>query len=243
MNWLRLQLLTARNYLKSIQYRAILRSNNKSLAENHFKFWSTLNHVNYEAFRVIENLMGQKPHKIVETGTSAWGTESTRFWDAYIRKYGGEFWSVDNRDEPRKRLRMQTSKRTHLVVDDSVNFLSSKEAQNATVLFLDSWDVDWANPQPAAIHGMKEFQAVAANLGPGTIMIVDDTPCELSYIPNQYVDTARDFLANEGVLPGKGAYIVQELSKANSASKIYHAYNIIYVLGENNGIPTGILQV
>ena len=59
----------------------------------------------------------------VETGTSAWGTDSTRLWDNYVTHYGGSFHSVDIRSEPARRLKGQVGKRTRLVTSDSVNFL------------------------------------------------------------------------------------------------------------------------
>jgi cephalosporin hydroxylase len=182
----------------------------------------------------IEALMNKKPHVIIETGTSAWGTESTRFWDAYIRKYGGELWGVDIRPEPKTRLKFQTSPRTHLIVGDSVEFLATTSVKNPTVVFLDSWDVDWSNPKPAAEHGLREFKSIFPKLQPGAFIFIDDTPLNLDYITDTSRARATEYLQDEGVLPGKGAEIVKILAKAE-IMPIFHRYSIIIDVHENLG--------
>jgi hypothetical protein len=41
-------------------------------------------------------------------------------------------------------------------------------------LYLDSFDVDFANPQPAAAHHLSELMAALNLLAPGSIVAVDD---------------------------------------------------------------------
>jgi hypothetical protein len=213
VNAIKLEVIIIRNILKTLYFNLVIRFSNKSLTENHFRFWSQKNHINFDAFAKIEELMGKNPQVIIETGTSAWGTESTRFWDAYIRKYGGELWSVDIRSEPKTRLRFQTSRRTHLIVADSVIFLESNIAKSPTIIFLDSWDVDWNNPEPAAEHGLKEFMSILTKLHSGTYLFVDDTPSKLDYIEQKSRMSATKYLPEEGVLPGKGAKVLLALEE------------------------------
>ncbi len=226
LNAIRLELIIARNILKSLYYNLRIHFSNKSLSENHFNYWSEPDHVNFAAFQKIESLMGGKPQVIIETGTSAWGTESTRFWDAYVRKYGGEVWSVDIRSEPKKRLKFQTSRRTHLTIGDSVEFLASDTVENPTIVFLDSWDVDWSNPKPAAVHGLKEFKSVLPKLQAGSYIFIDDSPSTLDYIAAINQDQANEYLREEGVLPGKGADVLKMLEKGG-VEPIFHKYSMI----------------
>ena len=228
MGKVRLNIITVRNIFKSFYYNTKIKFSKKTLAENHFAFWSSLEHVNYSAFKKIEELMGGKPQKIIETGTSAWGTESTRFWDSYIRKHGGELWSVDIREEPSQRLRHQTSNRTHLVVDDSIEFLNSHEVQGVTLVFLDSWDVDWTNPAPSAEHGYQEFLACKKNLNPGCLILIDDTPRTLDLIPNSDKSDAKEFLLQNEVLPGKGAFVSRDIDLYGKFKKIFHEYCVVF---------------
>ena len=229
---IKLGIIIVRNILKSRYVNLRIRFSKNTLSENHFKYWSQSDHINLEAFQKIETLMNKKPHVIIETGTSAWGTESTRFWDAYIRKYGGELWSVDIRSEPRARLKFQTSSRTNLIVGDSVNFLKNNGVVRPTVVFLDSWDVDWSNPTPAAEHGLKEFKAVLPKIQTGTLIFIDDTPSKLDYIADIGKARAAEYLKNEGVLPGKGSEIIKFLEKTGITPS-FHGYAVIFEFHDN----------
>ena len=232
VNSIKLGLIVVRNILKSFYFNLRFRFSNKSLSENHFNYWSEPDHVNLDAFMKIEALMNKKPQVIIETGTSAWGTESTRFWDAYIRKYGGELWSVDIRSEPRTRLKFQTRSRSHLIVGDSVEFLATNSVKNPTVVFLDSWDVDWSNPKPAAEHGLREFKSIFPKLQAGAFIFIDDTPLNLDYITDTSRARATEYLQEEGVLPGKGAEIVKTV-KELGLTEIFHGYSIILGIHQN----------
>ena len=123
------------------------------LVEHHFNsYGNTPDHICYRTFRrLFEEIVARGPEgmcdlNIIETGTSAWGTNSTVLFDAYIRKYGGRFWSVDISKSTIERARPHVCPSTTLVHDDSVNFLSRWVASNpgiqAHVVYLDSYDMD-----------------------------------------------------------------------------------------------------
>lgn len=42
----------------------------------------------------------ESPSTIIETGSSAWGTDSSVMFDSFVQSFGGEFLSVDIRLEP-----------------------------------------------------------------------------------------------------------------------------------------------
>lgn len=203
------------------------------LLEAHFATWSDLNHVNFKGFAEVLSLMSERTQLIVETGTSAWGTDSTRLWDAYVRHFGGEFWSVDIAASPQKRLKRQMSERTHLVVDDSVHFLTNfaNERPELTVdlCYLDSWDLDWSDPEPSASHGLAEWHAIRPLMRKGSILMVDDSPVSLDWVPSEHKEKALRYRESRGYLPGKGALIHQELSADERVRVVWHGYNCVYV--------------
>lgn len=203
--------------------------------EDHFRTWSQSDHVNREGFDIALGLMDGDPKLIVETGTSAWGTDSTRLWDGYVRNFGGEFWSVDVSSLPRRRLRRQVCPQTHLVVGDSVTFLESlvesRAINHVDICYLDSWDVDWEDPDPSAEHGLREWRAIEPLMRPGSLLIVDDSPVSTEWVPRQFRSAVSEYASVRGFLPGKGALIERELKKRSHVRKIWHKYNVVYQFG------------
>ena len=55
---------------------------------------------------------GHLPLQVVETGTSAWGADSARLWDEYVRIAGGLVLTVDIRPDPSLLLQNKVSKST-----------------------------------------------------------------------------------------------------------------------------------
>jgi hypothetical protein len=176
--------------------------------------------------------MSGRPQVILETGTSAWGTDSTRLWDAYVERFGGQFWSVDLSPAPRDRLDGQICDSTHLAVEDSVRFLTSFAIDNpglrVDVCYLDSWDLDWSNPDPAAAHGLAEWHAIKPRMGPGSVLVIDDSPSSLEWVPSSHHEEAKDYYSSHGYLPGKGALAHQDLLADPKVHVLWHGYNAVY---------------
>lgn len=142
------------------------------------------NHVNRAVAEKLLRVMRGRPLHMIETGTSAWGIDSTRLFDNYIRKYGGYLHSVDIRDKAGKKLIDKggpLGNRTRLHLGDSVEWLkkgmpaaigssfpeseraklSLKEIyESVDIFFLDSHDVDWEAPDMCAFHGFSEVMAL-----------------------------------------------------------------------------------
>ena len=157
-------------------------------------------------------LLEERPSRIVETGMSAWGTDSTRLFSAYVDTFGGEFWSVDIRLKPLLDLRASVSRHTVLTCGDSVRFLRRWVKHNRAncrvdFVYLDSFDLDALDPYPAALHGVREFFAIKPALRPGSLLLVDDTPATPAHCPPGMREAAEQFIAAEGVMPGKGMLI------------------------------------
>ena len=210
-------------------------SNIEDLIQNHFSTWSEPDHLNREIFYVALSALAGAPARIIETGTSAWGTDSTRLWDSYIRIFGGSLISVDIRREASCRLKWQLSKKSCLVVNDSVDFLSNESNQPADLYYLDSWDLDLSNPLPSAQHGLREYIAIAPFLKTGTLILIDDTPCALRIGEIQKLPPkAIEFIEKYNNLPGKGAFICQELNKEFEFETLLHDYALLVRVVKKN---------
>jgi hypothetical protein len=202
----------------------------ENLVESHFKRWSEPNHRNREGLHLaLQNISASKP-TIVETGTSAYGTDSSRLFDSYVRSFGGKFFSVDINRYPSRRLRISKSRSSEFFVMDSVAFLKQFREltgeSNVHLFYLDSWDVDWSNPIPSAKHGQKEMEAIKSFLAPGTILVIDDTPESINWIPSVNQRSAEEFKSEFGVLPGKGAFHKFALSDKRY-DILHHSYNLV----------------
>jgi hypothetical protein len=103
--------------------------------------------------------------------------QSTFLFDALARDCGGVVVSVDVTPESLDTARRACSLATQLILGDSVavlHALARLAPRPASLLYLDSYDLDVANPLPSAIHHALELMAAGPLLGPGTLVCVDD---------------------------------------------------------------------
>ena len=179
-------------------------------------------HTNAKAFMAVLKHFEGIPLHIIETGTSAWGADSTRLWDEYVQYYGGQLKSVDLRPEPSASLRGKLSNHTELSVGDSVAFLEelARKNQLADLIYLDSFDVDWDDPEPAEIHGEAEFKIAMNLVRVGGIILIDDTP----------TSNAAKILGvapqDAGRTRGKGGRVLQSISNNPNFEVIFHEYAV-----------------
>jgi hypothetical protein len=201
--------------------------------DSHFRSWAKDDFQRArEGFEIAFGILGGSPAEIVETGTSAWGTDSTRLFDSYVRSFGGNFQTVDIRLEPMKRLRREVSSNTLMVLGDSVNFLHSlaSTGNKIDLFYLDSWDLDWADPFPSAEHGLAEWNALQPLAQTGTLVLIDDTPLDLTWVPKrnrQWLPKAEQSLMRNGWLPGKGALVLKQVESRTDVSILWHGYNLL----------------
>jgi hypothetical protein len=218
------------NVYKYLRLRTRRENDVFAIIENHFTNWSEVNHQNRHGLTVaLAEVKSSNPF-ILETGTSAYGTDSSRLFDAFVSVKGGTFHSIDlNRDASRS-LFLQHSRKTFFHISDSVKFILNELPQitdHIDLCYLDSWDVDWSNPLPSALHGLSEFNAVRDYLKPGSVLVVDDTPNDIHWIPNRHHDEAVTFKNVHGVLPGKGAFIHKIIKSESPQSVLWHGYNLV----------------
>jgi hypothetical protein len=202
------------------------------LIEHHFATWSTPAHPNRPSLADTLRLLGERPAVILETGSSAWGTNSSQLFDAYVRSYGGEFATVDLRLGATLKLRPILSGHSTLVWSDSVAFLERwvkrNSSRKADLVYLDSWDLDAADPMPSAIHGLREFFAIQSALRDGSLLLVDDTPSSLDLYADAQRPAAARFYEQHGIRPGKGMLLDLILANHPRVEKIHHGYQVLY---------------
>ena len=187
-------------------------------------------HLNYLTFKeLFKNMNNRSDLVILESGISSAGTYSTYLFNEYIKKYGGRFWSVDTNQYLVDVHKGNMCPGTTLICNDSVAFFKDWVKQNdkVDVIYLDSYDLDWYNPQPAAMHGLNEYLALLPVFKPQTLLLIDDTPSNPYWLDcrNQlYMDMIEYYRINN-YLPGKGQYV---LNVDKNAETLLHNYQVLY---------------
>jgi hypothetical protein len=185
-------------------------------------------HINYFTFRKFFELLAEfdKP-QIIETGSSAYGTNSSVMLDNYVCKYGGELHTVDINPQTTRNVRARLSTHSYTYTGDSVDFL---RAFNGTIdaAYLDSYDLDFNNPRPAAEHGRNEMEALLPLIKTRALILIDDTPKSAYYLP--FRNNVHTKLCGAEIMPGKGMY-AEDVLKAHTEfqyTKILHMYAVLY---------------
>lgn len=171
---------------------------------------------------MIDHLKTKENPLIIETGClrpphPQWGSIevsfkdegcSTYIFDKFINDYSGELHSIDiNLDHVEYALG-QVSEKTRVHHGDSVSFLwQANQALSETntkidLLYLDSMDFDEETYYTSPAHHLKELCAIINNLGPGSLLAVDDN----------YWDN--------GIRKGKGLFIIELME--NSGKELLH---------------------
>lgn len=192
----------------------------------------TPQHVNYLTFKeLFKNItqLNKKDLLILESGIASAGTNSTYLFNEYVRKYGGRFWSVDINSNLVNRHIGNMCPATTLVCNDSVIFFDNwaKKNEQADVIYLDSYDLDFDNPNPSGEHGLKEYKALLPVCKKDTLLLIDDTPVNPYWLPFRN-DTYNRVVSkyNSGLkMPGKGMYVLDE---EKNADLLLHNYQVLY---------------
>jgi hypothetical protein len=174
-----------------------------------------------------------KSANIVETGSSAWGVNSSLLFDSYVNSFGGHFDTVDKRLVPLLTLHGKVTAKTSMYCDDSVKFLNKIIAtrDKLDLVYLDSWDVDWYSPLPSSYHGLNEMMAILPLLVKSHgMLLVDDTPADPTIFSKETgieQSVFETFYNNYGIFPGKGGLILNYLRGANIGTVIQHDYQVL----------------
>jgi hypothetical protein len=203
------------------------------LVEEHFRTRSDPAHVNASSIAEALGFLDGRSATILETGSSSGrGTDSSLLFDDYVTAFGGVFATVDIRLGPLRRLRPLLGPRSSVTADDSVRFLErwvrSHPGAAVDLVYLDSFDVDFGDPVPAALHALRELWAIRPALRTGSILLVDDTPATLEDVPPPGRPGAAAFHATHGLVPGKGMLVDLCLAAAPGVERLRREYQALY---------------
>ena len=188
-------------------------------------------HINYLTFKkLFEEMKDFKNPLILESGTSKNNTNSTYIFNEYVRKYGGRFWSIDINKTWVDNHRGNMCPATQIIWDDSIGFFRdwSKKNDKADIIYLDSYDFDFYKPQTSANHGISEYYTLNHVIKKNTLLLINDTPINPYWLDTRENPLYHDmcvYYKNYNILPGKGMYILNEISNAD---KIIHNYQVLY---------------
>lgn len=161
---------------------------NLNLTHHNFcdRFYSGCLGKRYVTFlKMFEFLNKIKTPIIIETGISrmidnyAGDGHSTLLFDEYLHffKKSGHLYTVDiEQDLCDFTAPLLTNKSTVICSDSIValHTISNSNIPPIDLLYLDSYDVDWDDPHPSALHHLKELVSIAPKLKTGTLIVVDD---------------------------------------------------------------------
>jgi predicted O-methyltransferase YrrM len=132
----------------------------------------------HEAFAAIAELLPEGC-RIIETGTvrqiDNWegDGQSTIVWDTLATNLGGTVTTIDINPIGAELVAELELQATTAIVGNSLNVIPTLTG-HADLLYLDSFDVDFENPLPAAAHHLSELIAALNLLAPGSLVAVDD---------------------------------------------------------------------
>lgn len=176
----------------------------------------------------------ERPVGIIETGCvrkdSDWGDgKSTVLFAKYAECHlGSVVYSVDRDPAAVALCRTLAGEVVRLHCSDSVAFLKSLADQRPAdlaaidLLYLDSYDVDFANPLPSAIHHLKELAAIAPLLSANTLVVVDDSPMSVLGVPQA---PGRLRMISQPQVSGKGK-LIAEYADQVGAERLISGYQM-----------------
>jgi hypothetical protein len=181
-------------------------------------------------FEYLDRL--NRPVFIVETGCARlagnWSGDgqSTVLFDRFVSEWpGSTMYSVDIDPHATDVCKTLVSDRVHVHTGDSVAFLRHLSPNapaghtHIDVLYLDSFDVDFSNPHPSAMHHMKELVAVSRLIGPETLVVVDDAPSEALLVQSG----GQLSVMGQLTISGKGKYVAEYANHIGVAS-VFQGY-------------------
>jgi len=170
-----------------------------------------------ESMRRVFELLEAVPrpaYTIVETGCARvadnWrgDGQSTILFDRFVNHWDGSVLSVDIDAQACDALRGRVSGKVSVACLDSVVFLREllrHDQLRIDLLYLDSYDLDWRNPHPSALHHLHELCAIMPLLRSGCLVVVDDAPRNLAMAPFK----GKKTIVRDHGVAGKGTYVAE----------------------------------
>ncbi len=166
--------------------------------ETFFKCFEYLEKLNKEKYFILETGMARQENNYSGDG------QSTILFDEYINYKDGVLYSVDIDQHAVDYSFNKVSKKTKLFCEDSVKFLYNlnnvDNLPKIDLLYLDSYDLNWNNPHPSAMHHVKELLSIIPKLSSNCLLVVDDNQKDLGkgkYISEFMKDIGINYYFNE----------------------------------------------
>jgi len=168
-------------------------------------------------FEILE-AMEKSSYTIVETGCARkegnWGGDgqSTLLFDRFVNHWDGNVRTVDINQEACAWLRGKVSGKVSVTCSDSVAYLrdlARSDEPGIDLLYLDSFDLNWHNPHPAALHHLHELCAIMPLLAGGTLVVVDDTARMQAVMRFK----GQELMLHDFGVTGKGGYVAEFFAK------------------------------
>lgn len=184
-----------------------------------------------KAFQYLDQLDG--PITIVETGcvrtAENWAGDgqSTVLFDQYLQRCvaGSIGVAIDLDPRATALCRSLVSDRITVITGDSVAILAELGGRLKTagrtpdLLYLDSYDVDWAWPIASAVHHLKELAAIAGALRAETLVMVDDSPASCRVVAT----TAGEHnVISPPTIGGKGTFLGEYAARVGASPVFAH---------------------
>jgi hypothetical protein len=211
-------------------------------------FQRELTHINYPTFRrLVEEMMSLGDVAILETGSSAYGTNSSALFAQLARALGGTFVTVDANPATAAGAteliaQLGCGGVARAVCAESVAFLR-QHAARCNVVYLDSFDLVPDRFVESENHGWSEFKTLCERGlldSRGALILVDDTPRTLEILATQvddaYLAKAREHLVRHNRLPGKGALIAQRVASDQRFELLAWEYQILFRVRPEAGL-------
>jgi len=180
----------------------------------------------------------ETPITIVETGCLrqignwAGDGQSTLLFDKYVssKGNGSHVYSVDLDPEAVSACKSQVSSNVTVITNDSVNYLNSlaesfiSNDTQISLLYLDSYDVDWVYWYPSAAHHLKELAVAQRFINHNTLVVIDDCGLHGMILPRE--DDPALYTINGGIQIGGKGRLVAELANQIGIKPMFTHYQV-----------------
>ncbi len=211
--------------------------------QSNSRFWQWFDHeaapqLQHRAvsFRKMFDYLGRysdRPVVIVETGCLrtpgnwAGDGQSSLLFDQYLQlsDHGGLGFAVDIDPAATAACRSVVSPLIDVQTGDSVKAMSEltprllASGQTIDLLYLDSFDLDWANPTPSSLHHLKELVAISPALRADTLVVVDDSPLRAYMMTDNHGQLT---LIGQAAVSGKGQHVAEYAQAVGAALHFCH---------------------
>lgn len=186
-----------------------------------------------KVFNYLDTFDSSEPLVIVETGClrtpDNWqgDGQSTLMFDRYLRHRpaGGVCYAMDIDPAATAACSSLVGQNTQVLTGDSVVALRDvadrlrAASSKVALLYLDSFDLDWGNLTPSAVHHLKELVSIYEFVSPQTLVVVDDAPMEAFCSSS---DDTGFTLLQQPVVSGKGKYVAEYASQVGAKPFFTH---------------------